>query len=175
MSIVSECSELGIGIGTSTVAAATPTTDPCLASNTACQTLYAAADSCADDACVCPTAWVYASACAACYKTYNATVSSDLIQALSTCAEEGYTSPGVGGTSLSSQSSGGETIALTSQTTGAQTTPTGGGVATVKTTATGTASSPSTATGKSSGGSREVVGLGVFFMIFLGSAVALIC
>jgi hypothetical protein len=177
LSIVSECSQVGTGTSTPAGGAATPTTDPCLVSNTACQTLYAAASSCADDACVCPTAWMYASACAACYKTVNATVSSDLVQALSTCAEEGYTSPGAGGASLTSKSSGGQTsLALTtrtSQSTGSQTTSGGGAVVTVKTTASGTTSGVSTATGKSSGSSREVVGLGILFMVFLGSAVTL--
>jgi hypothetical protein len=174
LSIVSECSQVGASTSTSSAAAAvTATTDPCLASNAACQTLYAAAETCADDACVCPTVWVYAPACAACYKTYNATVSSDLVQALSTCAEEGYTSVGAGGATLTSQSSG-QTIALTTQTTGAQTTSTGGGaVVTVKVTASGTASGVSTATGKSSGSSREIVGLGILIMVFLGSAVTL--
>ena len=67
--------------------------DPC-ATNSACVSIFNAANSCANDACFCPTALERGSACSHCYVTVNATLAADISSAIVGCASEGFSATG---------------------------------------------------------------------------------
>jgi len=153
--VVSICSAEGFGGAAPPVTSThAPTTaassrgsgaDPCI-TNSACSSIFSAADACSDDACFCPTALALGSACSQCYATVNATLAADLSSAMVGCASEGFVATDAA-------------ITHSSSTVPANTV--------VITTITSTPTSSPTGTRSTSGASHDVFGFSPLFGVSL--------